>query len=255
VKIEIDTEQRSLSIIQNSDRRELSLFSPESFDVISDLWLKVGWNEKYTYTFTWLGRPIIQLPEDIIRAQEAVWQVKPDVIIETGVAHGGSLIFYASLLTLIGRGRVVGIDHGIRPPNRAAIETHPLSDRIDLVEGNSTDAAVLASVRDLVPFGARAMVFLDSNHSYEHVKAELSAYANFVSVGSFIVATDGIMRDLADVPRGQPSWAENNPQRAAADFAVANPEFVVDHPAPLFSESDILRSPTHWPGAWLRRVR
>src|ERR1043165_10147614 len=111
--------------------------SPEAFAAISRAWLRSGWDTKYVYGFTWLGRPVIQLPEDLIRVQEVIYRVKPDAIIETGVAHGGSLVFYASLLAAMGRGRVIGIDVDIRPHNRAAIEAHPLAARITLIEGDS----------------------------------------------------------------------------------------------------------------------
>src|SRR5882672_10108571 len=122
-------------------KREFPLGSPEGFRVLSDLWLRSGWEMKHVYSFTWLGRPIIQLPEDLVRVQEAIWAVQPTVIVETGVAHGGSLIFYAGLLQLMGRGRVIGIDIAMRPDNRRAIEGHTLAERISLVEGSSVDLA------------------------------------------------------------------------------------------------------------------
>ncbi len=254
MKIEIDTDGNRLRVTDSEGSRDLALFSPEAFGIVSDLWVKVGWNEKYAYTFSWFGRPIIQLPEDMVRAQEAIWQVKPDVILETGIAHGGSLVFYASLLRAIGKGRVIGIDIEIKPHNRAAMEAHPLRDAIELIEGSSVDPAVVEQVRRRIAPGEVVLVFLDSNHTYSHVARELSLYADFVSPGSFIVATDGIMRDLADVPRGQPAWRSDNPQRAALDFAGANPAFVLEEPPRPFDESDIARTPTHWPGAWLRRI-
>src|ERR1700733_9799320 len=137
VKIEIDTSSRTLVCDEDGSRRELALYSSEAFAVLSRLWVKVGWDLKYSYGFTWMGRPVIQLPEDVLRIQETIYRVRPDVIIETGVAHGGSLILYASLCAAMQRGRVVGIDIRIRPENRKAIEAHELGERITLLEGSS----------------------------------------------------------------------------------------------------------------------
>ena len=254
MKIEVDTAAGSLRVTEAAGMRELPLYSREGFELLSDLWVKVGWNEKYIYGFSWFGRPIIQLPEDMIRTQEAIWQIKPDVIIETGVAHGGSLIFYASLLSAMGKGRVVGVDIEIRPHNRAAIEAHPLFGHISLIEGSSVDPAVVAQVTASIRPGETVLVLLDSNHSYAHVMEELVAYAPLVSDGSYIVATDGIMRELYDVPRGAPGWRDDNPQKAAADFAAAHAAFRLEQPQRLFAEDGGLRTPTHWPGAWLKRV-
>src|SRR5437867_3632832 len=137
MKITIDTELKRLVQETAEGRQEHDLYSKQAFEILSQQWLKVGWNEKYPYTFTWMGRPIIQLPEDMIRVQEVIYRVRPDVIIETGVAHGGSLIYYASLCKAMEKGRVIGIDIEIRPHNRAAIERHELFPLITLIEGSS----------------------------------------------------------------------------------------------------------------------
>jgi len=251
VKVEIDT-QNGTAVV---DGREIPLYSVEGFDVLSRLWVKVGWDQKYSYTFSWLGMPIIQLPEDMIRYQEVVFAVRPDVIIETGVAHGGSLVYSASLCALMNKGRVVGIDVMIRPSNRQRIESNVLAERISLIEGDSVSPQTLEDVRKHIRPGDTVLVVLDSDHSYAHVMAELKAYAPLVTKNSFIVATDGIMTDLTDVPRGKPTWDRDNPQRAAADFARDNADFVVQEPAWPFNESDLRARVTHWPGAYLRRVR
>jgi len=251
VKVEIDT-QNGTAVV---DGREIPLYSVEGFDVLSRLWVKVGWDQKYSYTFSWLGMPIIQLPEDMIRYQEVVFAVRPDVIIETGVAHGGSLVYSASLCALMNKGRVVGIDVMIRPSNRQRIESNVLAERISLIEGDSVSPQTLEDVCKHIRPGDTVLVVLDSDHSYAHVMAELKAYAPLVTKNSFIVATDGIMTDLTDVPRGKPTWDRDNPQRAAADFARDNADFVVQEPAWPFNESDLRARVTHWPGAYLRRVR
>jgi cephalosporin hydroxylase len=235
-------------------RREMPLDSPEAFSLLSRQWLTVGWTQKYSYTFTWLGRPIIQLPEDVMRIQEVIFQVQPDVIVETGVAHGGSLVFYASLCKAMGRGRVVGIDIEIRPHNRRAIEGHFLKEYITLVEGSSTDPRIVASVRSMVPPGERVLVLLDSNHTRDHVLAELRAYAPMVSVNSYIIAADGVMAAVAGRPGAKPAWVWDNPTEAAREFAQADPRFRLEEPPLLFNEGTIKERVTYWPSAYLRRV-
>ncbi len=157
MKLEIDTEAGVL--IRDGER--LPLYGDASFRALSDLWVKVGWNQKYSYTFSWLGVPIIQLPEDMIRYQEVVARLKPDVIVETGIAHGGSAIFSASLCRLLGKGRVVAVDIEIRPHNRRAIEAHPLADLLALIEGSSTDAATIEAVKAQIRPGESVLVVLD----------------------------------------------------------------------------------------------
>ena len=254
MELRINTDKKEITVVDGSRERTVPLYSTEGFELVSDLWVKVGWDQKYAYTFSWFGRPIIQLPEDMVRTQEVLWSVQPDVIVETGVAHGGSLIFYASLCKAMGKGRVVGVDIDIRPANRAAIEAHPLASFISLRQGSSTDPAIVRSVADTIKTGEKVLVILDSNHSYDHVAAELQAYAPLVTPGSYLVATDGIMESLYDVPRGTPGWKTDNPTRAAKDFAEKNRDFVLELPPRPFNESQLRKTPTHWPGAWLRRV-
>jgi cephalosporin hydroxylase len=249
MKITIDTDTARLTV----DGRSLRLYSDEAFEILSTIWTKVGWNQKHSYAFSWLGRPIIQLPSDMVRVQEVIHRVQPDVIVETGVAHGGSLIFYASLCKAMGRGRVVGVEVAIRPANRAAIESHPLASLITLIEADSASPAAVERVRALIRPGDRVLVLLDSDHSRAHVTRELEAYHALVTPGSYIVATDGIMRDLHDTPRGAPHWREDNPAAAAEAFAVRHPEFVLEAPTPPFDERSAPVEVTHWPGAWLRR--
>jgi cephalosporin hydroxylase len=254
MRINIDIDARKLTLEGDGVPRALDLYGKEAFELISDLWLKTSWNQKYSYTFTWMGRPIIQHPEDLVRLQEVIYTLKPDVIIETGVAHGGSLILYASLMKAMGHGRVVvGVDVEIRPHNRKAIEQHVLFPMIRLIEGNSVAPEIVAQAASHVRTGDKVLVVLDSNHSREHVAAELEAYHRLVTPGSYIVATDGIMRDVADTPLGRPSWKEDNPARAARDFVAAHPEFRIETPLWRFNESQLTRSITAWPDAWIKR--
>ena len=254
MRLTIDTDAKKLTREDEDGVRDIPLYTREAFELLSNEWVKVGWSCKYTYTFTWLGRPIIQLPDDLLRVQEVIYQLKPDVIVETGVAHGGSLIFYASLFRLIGKGRVIGVDVEIRPHNRAAIESHPLSPSITLIEGDAVADETVARVRAALKPGETVLVLLDSCHTKEHVLRELVAYSPLVTPGSYIVATDGLMKDLADVPRGNPEWAHDNPAAAAAEFARRDPSFRLEEPRWLFNESDLTAAVTHWPGAWLRKA-
>ena len=254
MKLQIDTVKKVLVQSEDSDHKEIPLYSKEAFDLLSELWLKVGWNQKYPYTFSWMGRPVIQNPEDLVRTQEAIYQVKPTIIVETGVAHGGSLIFYASLFKAMGiDGRIIGVDIEIRPHNRKAIEEHELFPYITLIEGSSVDPKIVAEVESLVTPNDRVLVILDSDHSKNHVTAELKAYQHLVSKGSYIVATDGSMEILHDVPRGSSEWIHDNPSEAAREFAASNSEFEIVQPDWPFNESELDKNITHWPDAWLLR--
>lgn len=232
---------------------EYALDTPEAFEAVSAAWLRCGWDVKYVYGFTWMGRPVIQLPEDMIRIQEVIWQIRPDVIVETGVAHGGSLIFYASLFEAMGHGRVVGIDIDIRRHNRAAIEAHPLAPRITLVQGSSTALCTLAAVQHSIAPGECVLVVLDSNHSHAHVGAELELYAPLVTPGSYIVACDGIMQQLAGAPRSAPDWTWNNPITAVETFLESHPNFVLEEPGFPFNEGVVRSRVTYWPKSFLKR--
>jgi cephalosporin hydroxylase len=236
-------------------RTKLNIGSPEAFALLSKLWLRSGWDTKYVYGFTWMGRPIIQLPEDILRIQEIIYRIKPDVLIETGIAHGGSLVLYASLFNAIGKGRVVGVDIEIRPHNRRAIEAHEMYRLITMIEGPSTNDKLVRQVRSLVNEGECGLVILDSNHSRRHVLEELRCYAQFVTVGSYIVVCDGIMQDLVGAPRTGPEWATDNPQSAVKDFLAESDDFVLEEPGFLFNEGQIADRVTYWPNAFLRRTK
>lgn len=242
------------SCIRLVDGTTLKLDDPRAFSVISEAWLRCGWDSKYVYTFSWLGRPVIQLPEDMIRIQEVIYNIKPDVIVETGIAHGGSLVFYAGLCAAIGKGRVIGIDIDIRPHNREAIEEHRLSPLITLIEGSSTDPQVIQKVRDRIGTDETVLVLLDSNHEKEHVLLELEAYSPLVSKDSYIVACDGIMQTVAGAPRTRPDWSWNNPLSAIRVFLEKHPDFAYMEPGWPFNESKLTDRITYWPMAFLRKT-
>ena len=241
--------------LREKDRVEThALGSPEGFRIVAQAWLRAGWEAKYVYGFTWMGRPIIQLPEDMVRVQEIVHTVRPDVLVETGIAHGGSLVFYASLFKAMDRGRVIGIDVEIRPHNRAALEAHPLRPLITLVEGDSAARATVDQVRGMVGAFETVMVVLDSGHSRRHVLAELEAYAPLVTPGSYVVVADGIMEDLVGAARSEPDWDTNNPKAAAQEFLRSHPEFVQADPPYAFNEGNVREPVTYWKSGYLRRL-
>ena len=254
MKLIIDTEAQTVTEETGEEQITFDLYSRAAFERLSRQWVKIGWNQGYSYTFSWMGRPVIQLPEDMIRMQEVLYRVQPDVIVETGVAHGGSLVYYASLCKSMEKGRVIGVDIEIRPHNRIAIEAHPLASLITLIEGDSVAAETLKRVEAQIRPGEKVLVILNSCHTREHVTRELHAYQHLVTPGSYIVATDGIMADLYDVPRGQADWIWDNPTAAAEAFAREHPDFVLEQPCWPFNESELRHNITHWPGAWLRRV-
>ena len=205
---------------------------------------------KYSYNFTWMGRPIIQYPQDIVAMQEIIWQVKPDLIVETGIAHGGSLIFYASMLELLGtNGHVVGIDIDIRGHNRVEIERHPMFEHITMIEGSSTDEKILVEIRKMAE-GKRVLVCLDSNHTHEHVLEELQLYAPLVSVGSYCVVFDTIIEDMpVDTYSDRPWDVGNNPKTAVHEYLQKHEEFVIDEEI----ENKLLF--TVAPSGYLKRIR
>ncbi|MCW3057100.1 MAG: putative cephalosporin hydroxylase [Solirubrobacterales bacterium] len=208
--------------------RDIDIYSDEGYSVLSQLWTRSGWQRKSTYELVWMGIPIIQLPEDILMMQELIWRVRPDVIIESGVAHGGALILYSSLLDAIGKGQVIGVDIEIRKYNRLAIEAHPMSKRIKLIEGDSVSDDTLARVRAEIPSGATVMVALDSNHTREHVAAELERYAPLVTPGSYCVVFDSVMTMVSDAPNAGENWEQDNPLEAVSAFLAEHAEFEVD---------------------------
>lgn len=185
--------------------------------------------EKYSYNFTWMGRPIIQYPQDMIAMQELIWRIQPDLIIETGIAHGGSLIFYASLLELIGNGEVIGIDIDIRDHNRREIEAHPMFKRITMLQGSAIDETLVEEVKKRAVGKQTVMVCLDSNHTHEHVLRELELYSPFVTVGSYLVVFDTIVEDMPAKMYDRPWDQGNNPKTAVWEFIKQTDAFEIDH--------------------------
>ena len=213
---------------QEVQRNIEGLAGDRDVQALSRIWLREITPHKYAYNFKWMGRPIIQLPQDMMAMQEILWDVKPDLVIEVGIAHGGSILYYASILELLGHGEVIGIDVDIRAHNRAAIEAHPMSKRVHLIEGSSIAQEVIDKVRGLAQ-GKRVVVVLDSNHTHDHVLAELLAYAPLVCVGGYCVVMDTLIEDMPDRFFGDRPWGHgNNPKTAVHQFLSSHPGFEID---------------------------
>lgn len=220
--IEIFNSEKEKNIEQLSSNKDLQ-------NIGVDFMVKTA-QHKYTYNFTWMGRPIIAFPQDMIAMQELIWEVKPDLIIETGVAHGGSIVYYASLLELIGgEGLVVGIDIDIRKHNRDLIEAHPMMKRIKLIEGSSVSKEVAEQVKSIAATKKRVMICLDSNHTHEHVLEELNIYAPLTTVGSYCVVFDTGVEDFPDDYNwGVRPWGKgNNPKTAVWEYLKQNDDFEI----------------------------
>lgn len=217
--------------IQVSDEgtvKEIDIYTKEGIELMSRLWVKSAAHHRLMYEPSWLGIPIIQFSEDIVLMQELIWKIKPDVIVETGIAHGGTAVFYASMLELLGKGKVIGIDIDIRKHNEVAIKNHFLSKRIHLIQGSSVDSDVLQQVRNMIKPTDKVLVTLDSNHSYDHVLKELEMYAAIVSSDSYLVAMDGAQEWVWDIPAGKKEWKQDNPLRAIKEFLKRYPEWESD---------------------------
>jgi len=221
---------RLLSFEEECKANAARMAAAEDIREISPDWICSTARFKYSYNFTWMGRPIIQFPQDIIAMQEIIWQVKPSLIIETGIAHGGSLIFYASMLELIaGEGQVLGIDVDIREHNRIEIEKHPMAKRITMIQGSSTEESVANQVHEVARGKKQVLVTLDSNHTHHHVLKELELYSPLVTKGSYLVVFDTIIEDMPDDFFPDRPWGKgNNPKTAVREFLKTNDRFVVD---------------------------
>ena len=223
---------------------------------LSNAWMQATAAHRYTYNFSWMGRPIIQFPQDVFAMQELIWNVQPDLIIETGIAHGGSLIFSAAMLELNAAcggptdGHVIGIDIDIRAHNREAIESHPMYKRITLIQGSSIDEAIVTQVRKATAGKKRILVCLDSNHTHAHVLAELQAYAPLVSIGSYCVVFDTAIEDVPPEMFPDRDWGPgNSPKSAVWEFLDGRDDFCID--ASVHQKLQI----TVAPDGYLKRIK
>lgn len=237
-----------------------------AFSRLSQDWLRESMHRRYVYNFDWLGRPVIQYPQDIVAIQEIIWTTQPDVVIETGIAHGGSLMLSASMLAMLDlcdaardgvmldprdpKRKVIGIDIDIRPHNRAEIERHPLSNRIQMFQGSSIEPETVSRVRDAIGEAARVMVCLDSMHTHDHVLAELEAYAPMVTRECYLVVFDSFVQNMPKhFFKDRPWDVGDNPMTALDEWLPAHPEFEMDR------AMDTKLQITVAPNGYLRRVR
>ena len=235
------SKESRLALIDGDEQTVVKLYSEEGLHLLSNLWIKVAAEHRLMYEPKWLGRPIIQFPNDIVAVQELIWSVRPNLIIETGIAHGGSLVLSASILELIGEGQVVGIDVDIRTHNREALEQHPLRHRFELVEGSSVDPDVVEHVKARAAGLDTVMVILDSNHSAAHVRQELEVFHGLVTPGSYLVVHDGAQAWVSDIPSGKEEWKSDHPLIAIDDFLKTHAEF---EPDPFITRTLITSSPS-----------
>lgn len=221
------------------------------FEDVTKDWLVESVRQRYSYNFTWMGRPVIQYPQDLVALQELIWRIKPRVIVETGIAHGGSLVFSASMLHLIGGpGRVIGVDIEIRPHNRDALDAHPMRERLELIEGSSIDPHIVQRVTDSVGEDAPTLVILDSMHTHDHVLEELRAYSPLVGANSYLVVLDTVVEDLPEDLYPDRPWSPGNSPRSAVDaFLQESGRFEVD------TELEKRLAITTAPGGFLRCTR
>lgn len=227
------------------------LMDDHDVQALSRIWVREIARHKYAYNFSWMGRPIIQFPQDMLAMQEIIWATKPDLIIETGIAHGGSLIYYASLMEMMQLdGYVLGIDIDIRAHNRAEIEAHPMHKRIQMIQGSSIAADTVAQVAQHAKGKKSVLVILDSNHTHEHVQQELNHYAPFVTKDNYLVVFDTLVEDMPDDLIQDRPWGKgNNPKTAVREFLKTNDQFEIDKAI----EAKILI--TVAPDGYLKRVR
>lgn len=223
------------------ERQERIIANTKNSNLVdsTNAFIKGSIDQKYSYNFSWLGRPVIQYPQDIIAMQELIWSIQPNLIIETGIAHGGSLIFSASMLELNAAcggpqdAEVLGLDIDIRQHNREAIEAHPMFKRISMIQGSSIDPEIIDQVKTKAVNKKKILVCLDSNHTHDHVLAELEAYAPLVSVGSYCVVFDTLIEDLPDDMFSDRPWGVgNNPKTAVWEYLKTHPEFEIDKSIP-----------------------
>ncbi|MEM6256999.1 MAG: cephalosporin hydroxylase family protein [Planctomycetota bacterium] len=235
---------------QEVQRNIEGLRENEKGQALSLDWLMCVAENRYTYNFTWMGVPIIQFPQDIVAMQEIIWRVRPDLIIETGIARGGSLVFYASMLELLGEGHVLGIDIDIRPHNREVIEAHPMFKRITMLEGSSISEDMAVRVREFAKDYKTVLVVLDSNHTHEHVLRELELYAPLTSVGSYCVVFDTVVEDIPAGSFPDRPWDKgDNPKTAVWAYLKQDERFEID--ADIHDKIMV----TVAPDGYLRRLR
>jgi cephalosporin hydroxylase len=238
MRITIDTEAQVLQLTEDGNTAEYSLFSPAAFQILSRQWMILGWNLGHWSTFSWMGRQLLQFPDDVLRLAELLWKLRPAVIVETGVYDGGSTLFFASLCRLQGAGRVISVEHEFRRGVREAVQ-QAAGERVMFIEGDSASPETALQVQRNIRPAERVCVFLDSDHSAEHVVAELDLFGPLVSPGCYLIVADSICPDLAQTPRGERTWSWDHPGKAVDEFLTRHPEFSHETPPAYFPQAPI----------------
>jgi len=252
MRILIDSDAGTLQVRESTGAAEYPLFSPEAFRVVSRQFLTLGWNLGHWSTFSWMGRQLLQFPDDVLRLAELLWRVRPDVILETGIYDGGSTLLFAALCRLAGAGRVISIEKEIRAGVREAVQDWG-SGLVTLVEGDSASAEAAAIARRAIGSGERVCVFLDADHSAKHVAAELRHYGPLVTSGCYLIVADSVIPEFAHTPSGERSWSWDNPGAAVDAFLAEYPEFLRERPLARFGEGADFSELSYFPDTWLRR--
>ncbi len=252
MRITIDTEAQLLQLTDAGEATEYSLFSPEAFRILSRQWIVLGWNLGHWNTFSWMGRQLLQLPDDVLRLAELFWKLRPGVIVETGVYDGGSTLLFASLCRLYGAGRVISVEREFRPGVREAIR-EAAGDKVMLIEGDSASHETALQVQRNIHPAERVCVFLDSDHGAQHVAAELRHFGPLVSQGCYLIVADSICHELAHTPQGESTWSWDHPDRAVDEFLAGHPDFSRERPPALFPVGVDFTELSYFPSTWLRR--
>lgn len=263
-RLEVDFDAATVTVHRKGDGAwmtsdAIAFDDPRAYEAIATAWLRIAWDTKYQWSFSWFGRPVIQLPEDLMRAQELIYELQPDVIIETGVAHGGSLIFYATICKALGHGRVIGVELPRSPleDRSGTILAHELADAVTIVKGDSIDPQVVERVYDQIDEDETVLLLLDSAHSKAHVLSELKHYTPLVKPGGYAIVQDGHMMELVarhNGPRTERDWPWNNPLAAVREFVDEHHGWRVVLPPIPFNEGVVDAGVTHWTGGWIRRI-
>ena len=252
MRFTVDTDTSVLTVIDGKASADYPLFSPEAFRIIAQQWLALGWNLGHWQTFSWMGRQMLQLPDDVLRIAELFWRLRPDVIVETGVYDGGSTLFFASLCRLHGSGRVISIEREFRPGVPEAIR-ESADNRVILIEGDSASPEASVEVRRHIRLGERVCVFLDADHSAQHVAEELRHLSPLVSSGCYLIVADSICNGVARTPNGDNDWLWDHPATAVDAFLAGHPEFTRERPPVIFQGLTDFTELSYFADTWLRK--
>lgn len=256
IYLKVNFTKNKISYILKDKKKSFNLFSENSFNIVKKFWEEYCWHFKYTYQFTWLGFPVIQLADDLIQVQELIYKEKPDFIVETGIARGGSIIFYSSICKLINHGKVIGVDIKIRKKNKELLDKSFLKNYFKLIESDSNNKKLILKLKNLLK-NKKTLVILDSNHEYEHVLKELINYGEIITKGSFILVTDGIVDTMTYSPRRKIYNKNGGPLKALKEYLNLNKKFKKMKKPIIFNNSLVKKDIrlTHFPNGLIKKIK